>query len=78
VQSRELSLSDGIVLMPAIAVILFMALYPQLALHRSEKSVKTAVASAHADATQTKLASSFDCNSPNTLGCLTLTKSQGG
>jgi NADH-quinone oxidoreductase subunit M len=46
VQSRELSLTDGIVLVPVIAVILFMAVYPQLALHRSEKSVKTAVAAA--------------------------------
>jgi len=50
VESRELSVSDGLVLVPVIAVILFMALYPQMALHRSEKSVKTAVAQAHADA----------------------------
>jgi NADH-quinone oxidoreductase subunit M len=50
VESRELSLADGVVLVPVIAVILFMAVYPQLALHRSEKSVKTAVAQAHADA----------------------------
>jgi NADH-quinone oxidoreductase subunit M len=51
VQSRDIGLSDGVVLVPVIAVILFMALYPQLALHRSESSVKTAVAGAHADAT---------------------------
>jgi NADH-quinone oxidoreductase subunit M len=51
VESRELSLSDGLVLVPVVGVILFMALYPQLALHRSEASVKTAVASAHDDAT---------------------------
>jgi NADH-quinone oxidoreductase subunit M len=60
VQSRDISVSDGLVLVPVIGVILFMALYPQLALHRSESSVKTAVASAHADATRTpaeKLAS---------------------
>jgi NADH-quinone oxidoreductase subunit M len=50
VESRELSLSDGLVLVPVVAVILFMALYPQLALHRSEGSVKTAVAAAHDDA----------------------------
>jgi NADH-quinone oxidoreductase subunit M len=48
-ESRELSISDGLVLVPLIVVIVFMALYPQLALHRSEKSVKAAVASAHAD-----------------------------
>jgi NADH-quinone oxidoreductase subunit M len=51
VESRELSLADGVVLVPVVGVILFMALYPQLALHRSEGSVKTAVASAHDDAT---------------------------
>jgi NADH-quinone oxidoreductase subunit M len=51
VDSRELSLADGIVLVPVVGVILFMALYPQLALHRSEGSVKTAVAAAHADST---------------------------
>jgi NADH-quinone oxidoreductase subunit M len=78
VESRELSLSDGLVLVPVIAVILFMALYPQLALHRSERSVKTAVAQAHADATSATLAASFDCNSPNTLGCVSLTNSEGG
>jgi NADH-quinone oxidoreductase subunit M len=52
VQSRDINVSDGLVLVPVIGVILFMALYPQLALHRSERSVKTAVASAHADATR--------------------------
>jgi NADH-quinone oxidoreductase subunit M len=78
VESRELSLGDRVVLVPVIAVILFMAVYPQLALQRSERSVKTAVASAHADASGTKIASSFDCNGPNTLGCLTLSTSGGG
>ncbi len=47
VASREITLADGLVLAPVIAVILFMALYPQLALHRSETSVKAAVASAN-------------------------------
>ncbi len=42
-------------LVPVVGVILFMALYPQLALHRSEASVKTAVASAHDDATTPSL-----------------------
>jgi NADH-quinone oxidoreductase subunit M len=50
VQSREIGVRDGLVLVPIVAVIVFMALYPQLALHRSEGSVKTAVAAAHADA----------------------------
>ncbi len=51
VDSREIGVRDGVVLVPLLAVIVFMALYPQLALHRSEASVKTAVASAHIDAT---------------------------
>jgi NADH-quinone oxidoreductase subunit M len=51
VQSREIGVRDGLVLVPLLAVIVFMALYPQLALHRSEASVKTAVAPAHTDAT---------------------------
>lgn len=48
VQSREITVRDGLVLAPILAVIVFLALYPQLALHRSEGSVKAAVASAHA------------------------------
>ena len=48
VSSREITLRDGAVLVPLIAVIVFMALYPQLALHRSEGSAKAAVAGAHA------------------------------
>jgi NADH-quinone oxidoreductase subunit M len=45
--SREISFRDGAVLAPVIAVILFLALYPQFALHRSERSVKLAVAPAY-------------------------------
>jgi NADH-quinone oxidoreductase subunit M len=44
---RELGFRDGLVLVPLVAVIIFMALYPQLALRRSERSVKRAVAAAH-------------------------------
>jgi NADH-quinone oxidoreductase subunit M len=43
VQSREISLRDGLVLAPLVAVILFLAFYPQFALHRSERSVKASV-----------------------------------
>ena len=43
-----MTLRDATVLVPLVAVILFLALYPQLALHRSEGSVKAAVAPAHA------------------------------
>ncbi|HEY2140796.1 MAG TPA: NADH-quinone oxidoreductase subunit M [Solirubrobacteraceae bacterium] len=48
VRSREIGLLDGVVLVPLVAVILFLAVYPQLALHRSEGSIKRAVAAAHA------------------------------
>jgi NADH-quinone oxidoreductase subunit M len=47
VKSRDITVRDGLVLVPLVAVILFLALYPQFALHRSEGSVKAAVASAH-------------------------------
>ncbi|HXB63294.1 MAG TPA: NADH-quinone oxidoreductase subunit M [Solirubrobacteraceae bacterium] len=49
VDSRELTLLDSAVLVPLVAVIIFLALYPQLALHRSESSVKAAVASVQAE-----------------------------
>jgi NADH-quinone oxidoreductase subunit M len=48
VDSREIASSDALVLVPLVAVILFVAVYPQLALHRSELSVRTSVASAQA------------------------------
>ncbi|HEX5852055.1 MAG TPA: NADH-quinone oxidoreductase subunit M [Solirubrobacteraceae bacterium] len=47
VDSHEISILDGAVLAPVLAVILLLALYPQFALHRSEGSVKAAVASSH-------------------------------
>ena len=48
VQSRDISVADGVVLVPLVAVILFFAVYPQLALHRSEPSVKASIAAARA------------------------------
>jgi NADH-quinone oxidoreductase subunit M len=50
VDSRDITVRDGLVLVPLIAVIVFMAVYPQLALHRSERSVKEAVYSAQSQA----------------------------
>lgn len=47
VGSREITLTDGIVLVPLLAVILFLALYPQGALKRSEASVSASVSAAH-------------------------------
>jgi NADH-quinone oxidoreductase subunit M len=46
VQSREISLRDGLVLAPLVAVILVLAFYPQFALYRSEGAVKASVAAA--------------------------------
>jgi NADH-quinone oxidoreductase subunit M len=54
---REITVRDGAVLVPLLAVILFMALYPQLALHRSEGSVKAAVAGTQALTSSTRTAS---------------------
>jgi NADH-quinone oxidoreductase subunit M len=48
VESRDITVRDGLVLVPLVAVILFLALYPQFALHRSEGSVKNAVFEAQA------------------------------
>ncbi len=74
VTSREITLRDGLVLVPIVAVILFMALYPQLALRRSEGSVKGAVL----EASLTAKAEGFECpprkdSPPDLLGCLSLT-----
>ncbi len=44
VDSSEIALLDSAVLVPLVAVILFFAVYPQLALSRSEGSVKATVA----------------------------------
>jgi NADH-quinone oxidoreductase subunit M len=48
VDSRELTPLDGLVLVPLVAVIVFFAVYPQLALTRSEGSVKASVATVRA------------------------------
>lgn len=41
VESREMSLRDGLVLVPLVLVILAISLYPQFALERTEKTVKS-------------------------------------
>jgi NADH-quinone oxidoreductase subunit M len=63
---REISLRDGAVLVPIVLVILFLALYPQFALHRSEGSVKATVASAQAALEPVSLANASltPCRSP--------------
>jgi NADH-quinone oxidoreductase subunit M len=48
VTSREIGLGDGLVLAPLVALIVAFALYPQLALDRSEDSVKSSIRDAKA------------------------------
>jgi NADH-quinone oxidoreductase subunit M len=65
VSSREMTLRDGAVLAPLLAAILLLSLYPQLALHRSEAAVKTAVAAAaHGSAPATLAQSATGACSP--------------
>ncbi len=40
-ESREMSFANGAIIVPVIAVILFLALYPQYVLDRSEQAVQT-------------------------------------
>jgi NADH-quinone oxidoreductase subunit M len=46
VVSRDISLREGLVLVPLVAVILFLALYPQLALHKGEPTITRSVSAA--------------------------------
>jgi NADH-quinone oxidoreductase subunit M len=48
VKSRDITPMDGMVLVPLLAVIVFLALYPQGALKRTESSATVSVAAAHA------------------------------
>jgi NADH-quinone oxidoreductase subunit M len=43
-ESREMSVAHGVVIVPIVAVILFLAVYPQFVLERSESRVATRVA----------------------------------
>jgi len=52
VQPHEMTLRDGLVLVPLVAVILFFAVYPQLALDRGEKSVVASVEAVRQGSTQ--------------------------
>jgi len=55
VVSREISFSDGLVIAPLVAVILALALYPQLALDRSQSSVKASIRDAKTIANATEV-----------------------
>jgi NADH-quinone oxidoreductase subunit M len=48
VTSRDIDVREGLVLVPLVAVILFFAFYPQLALHKGEPAINRAVAPAAA------------------------------
>jgi NADH-quinone oxidoreductase subunit M len=56
VTSREIALTDGLVVAPLVAVILAIALYPQVALSRSERDVKASIALAKAKAAPERVA----------------------
>jgi len=48
VESREISLTHGLIVAPLVALIVGIALYPQLALHRSQRSVQASIREAKA------------------------------
>ncbi|HXW57905.1 MAG TPA: NADH-quinone oxidoreductase subunit M [Solirubrobacteraceae bacterium] len=68
VDSRDLRMRDGAVLVPLVAVIVFLAVYPQLALSRSERSVQASVASANAAANSTKLSARAPATGTRVVG----------
>ena len=43
VESHDINFREGLVLVPLVAVILFFALYPQLALHKGEQTITRSV-----------------------------------
>ena len=68
VDPRELTLREGAVLAPFLAVILFMSIYPQLALRRSEASVKASVASVAPRPSSAGLSASLRASEPGEAG----------
>ena len=68
VDSRELTLREGAVLVPFLAVIVFMSIYPQLALRRSEASVKASVASVAPRASSAGLSAGLQAGEPDATG----------
>jgi NADH-quinone oxidoreductase subunit M len=57
VTSRDISFTDALVVAPLVALIVALALYPQVALHKSEGSVKASIRDAKALAQPTREAS---------------------
>jgi NADH-quinone oxidoreductase subunit M len=64
VKSRDLTRTDALVLVPLLAVIVFLALYPQGALKRSENSAGASVAAAHAALTPITASVEANANAP--------------
>jgi NADH-quinone oxidoreductase subunit M len=64
VKSRDLTRTDALVLVPLLAVIVFLALYPQGALKRSESSAAASVAAAHAALTPITASVEANANAP--------------
>jgi NADH-quinone oxidoreductase subunit M len=56
VVSREMSVRDGLVLVPLVVAILGFALYPQIALHKGERAVTRSIAPAQQAASATERA----------------------
>jgi NADH-quinone oxidoreductase subunit M len=48
-ESREIAFAEGLALVPGVLVILGLSLYPQLVLHRSERSTAAAISAARAE-----------------------------
>ena len=48
VESREISVADGLVLVPLVLVIVALSVYPQVALKRSQRSTQATIAPAAA------------------------------
>jgi NADH-quinone oxidoreductase subunit M len=65
VKSRDLTRTDALVLVPLLAVIVFLALYPQGALKRSESSASASVSAAHAALTPITASIEPNANEPN-------------
>ena len=83
VKSRELTPMDAVVLVPLLAVIVFLALYPQGALKRSEDSVTTSVTAARIalhslPSTAAPVASSEAPAAPYSSQAATRESSEGG
>ena len=56
VDPREMSLRDGLVLVPMMLVVIALALYPQIALKRGERAVTRSIAAAKLVQAQERLA----------------------